>query len=37
MLIDIGEQAVPKYQEVRLREKASAKSINEEVGFLLFA
>ena len=35
MLIQIGEDAVGAYQIARLEEKAAAKSINEEVGFLL--
>ena len=35
MLIQIDEQAVGVYQIARLEEKASGKSINEEIGFLL--
>jgi integrase len=35
MLIEIGDEAVRGYQIARLKEKASPKSINEEVGFLL--
>jgi integrase len=35
MLIEIGDKAVRAYQVARLEEKASPKSINEEVGFLL--
>src|ERR1035437_7164382 len=34
-LSEIGEIEVGKYQDERLREKASPKSINEEIGFLL--
>ena len=35
MIVDVNEQAVLHYQTARLKEKASPKSINEEVGFLL--
>jgi hypothetical protein len=35
MLIEIGDKAATAYQVARLEEKASPKSINEEVGFLL--
>lgn len=35
MLIDISDETVKQYQTWRLRENAAAKSINEEVGFLL--
>jgi len=35
MLVDITDETVKGYQTVRLREKASPKSINEEVGFML--
>ena len=35
LIVDIDEAAVLGYQEDRLREKASPKSINEEVRFLL--
>jgi integrase len=35
MVIDLSDAAVKEYQTARLKEKASAKSINEEVGFLL--
>jgi integrase len=35
MVIQIGEETVGAYQIARLEEKAAAKSINEEVGFLL--
>jgi integrase len=35
MLVEIGDKAVRAYQIARLEEKASSKSINEEVGFLL--
>jgi integrase len=35
MAIDVQEQTVKDYQTARLKEKAAAKSINEEVGFLL--
>ena len=35
MLIDIDAEAVEKYQLARLREGASGKTINEEVGFLI--
>ena len=37
MVVDVTDQAVKDYQTTRLREKASAKSINEEVGFLIRA
>jgi integrase len=35
MIVDVNEQAVLDYQSARLKQKASPKSINEEVGFLL--
>lgn len=35
MLIEIGDKVIRDYQVTRLEEKASPKSINEEVGFLL--
>jgi len=35
LLVDIGEDEVLGYQTARLKESASAKSINEEVRFLL--
>jgi integrase len=35
MIVDVNEQTVVNYQSARLKEKASPKSINEEVGFLL--
>jgi len=35
MLVDFNEAAVIHYQNSRLGEKASPKSVNEEVGFLL--
>jgi hypothetical protein len=35
MLVDIADDTVKQYQTARLKEKASPKSINEEVGFLL--
>ncbi|MGA9424672.1 MAG: hypothetical protein WBV33_06310, partial [Terracidiphilus sp.] len=35
MLVDFSEAVVTKYQNDRLSEKASPKTINEEVGFLL--
>jgi integrase len=35
MLCDVSDDTVKDYQTARLREKASPKSINEEVGFLL--
>jgi len=35
MLVDFNEAAVIHYQNARLGEKASPKSVNEEVGFLL--
>jgi hypothetical protein len=35
MLVDVTEQTVKHYQDVRLRENTAPKSINEEVGFLL--
>ena len=35
MAVDINEATVLRYQEDRLREKAAAKCINEEVRFLL--
>ncbi len=35
MLVDFNEAVVTKYQNDRLSEKASPKTINEEVGFLL--
>lgn len=35
MVVDLDERSVTEYQDVRLREKAAPKSVNEEVGFLL--
>jgi integrase len=35
LVVEIGEKTVKDYQIARLQEKASPKSINEEVGFLL--
>jgi integrase len=35
LVVDIGDQTVKNYQAARLKEGASPKSINEEVGFLL--
>jgi integrase len=35
IVVDIGDVSVKDYQTARLNEKASPKSINEEVGFLL--
>lgn len=35
MVVDVNEQTVLSYQTARLKEKASPKTINEEVGFLL--
>ena len=35
LVVDVSETAVKEYQTARLKEKASPKSINEEVGFLL--
>ena len=35
MTVDVNEQTVLSYQSARLKEKASPKTINEEVGFLL--
>jgi integrase len=35
MLVDVNETCVIRYQNERLTEKASPKSVNEEVGFLL--
>jgi integrase len=35
MIVDINEKAIREYQDTRLREKASPKTINEEVGALL--
>ena len=35
MLVDFNETAVIHYKNARLGEKASPKSVNEEVGFLL--
>ncbi len=35
VVVDVDEQVVKDYQTARLKEKASAKTINEEVGFLL--
>ena len=35
MLVDVNEACVIRYQNERLTEKASPKSVNEEVGFLL--
>jgi integrase len=35
LVVDLGDQTVRSYQATRLKEGASPKSINEEVGFLL--
>jgi integrase len=35
MTVDVNEQTILSYQSARLKEKASPKTINEEVGFLL--
>jgi len=35
MMVDVTDRTVREYQATRLREKASPKTINEEVGFLL--
>jgi integrase len=35
LVVDLSETAVKEYQTARLKEQASPKSINEEVGFLL--
>jgi integrase len=35
LVVDVSSETVKQYQVARLKEKASAKSINEEVGFLL--
>lgn len=35
MLVDVDEQTVIWYRGQRLKEKAAAKTMNEEVGFLL--
>lgn len=35
MLVDVTAESVTGYQTARLKEKASPKSINEEIGFLL--
>ena len=35
MVVDISDVSAKEYQTARLKEKASPKSINEEVGFLL--
>jgi len=35
MVVDISDETVKTYQTDRLKEKASPKSINEEVGFML--
>ena len=35
MVVDVTDRTVKHYQNLRLREKASPKTINEEVGFLL--
>lgn len=35
MIVDISDVTVREYQDTRLKEKASPKTINEEVGFLL--
>ncbi len=35
MSVDVNDAAVKDYQTARLSEKASPKSVNEEVGFLL--
>jgi integrase len=35
LIVDVSPDTVRQYQSARLREKASPKSVNEEVGFLL--
>lgn len=35
MVVEIAESTVKEYQSARLREKASPKTINDEIGFLL--
>jgi integrase len=35
MVVDISDKTIKRYQSLRLKEKASPKTINEEVGFLL--
>ena len=35
MLVEVSEQTVRDYQDQRLREEASPKTVNDEVGFLL--
>jgi site-specific recombinase XerD len=35
MVVDVSDHTVKAYQTTRLKEKAAAKTINEEVGFLL--
>jgi integrase len=35
MLVEVGEQTVTEFQELRLQEKSAPQTINEEVGFLL--
>lgn len=35
MIVDINEKTIREYQDTRLREKASPKTINEELGALL--
>ncbi len=35
MIVDINEKTIREYQDARLREKGSPKTINEEVGVLL--
>ena len=35
MVVDVTDETVKDYQTDRLKEKASPKSINEEIGFLL--
>jgi integrase len=35
MMVEVSEQTVRDYQDQRLREKASPKTVNDEVGFLL--
>jgi integrase len=35
LVVDVGDQTVRNYQAARLKEGASPKSINEEVGFVL--
>jgi integrase len=35
MLVDVDADSIREYQDIRLKEKAAPKTINEEVGFLL--